>query len=76
MLDLAAEQPADGLQPGVRVWRYVHSRARSDVMRAVVVGEAPGTDQGPLSLWKGAADPDGARPTKGHLPRMQDAGET
>ena len=76
VLDLAAEQPADGLQPGVRMRRNVHARARSDVVRTVVVGEAPRADERSLPLWQGAADPDGPRPAKGHLARMQHTGET
>ena len=50
VLDLAGEQPADGLQAGVRVRGHVHAAGVSDVVGAVVVGEAPGADQGPGSL--------------------------
>ena len=34
-----------GLQAGVRVRRHVHPGARPDVVRPVVVGEAPGADE-------------------------------
>ena len=55
VLDLAGEQPADGLQPGVRVRRHVHAAGAGDVVRAVVVGEAPGADQRALPLRAGCA---------------------
>src|SRR5215207_2161337 len=45
MLHLAAEQPTDGLQSGVGMWRHVHPRAAAHVMGAVVVGETPRPDQ-------------------------------
>ena len=69
------EQPADGLQPGVRVRRHVHADAVADVVRAVVVGEAPRADQRPLPLRQRASHPDGARPAQRDFPGMQHAGE-
>src|SRR3712207_7799928 len=53
---LAREEPADRLQTGVRVRRDVHPAGAGDVVRSVVVGEAPRTDQGTGPLWEGAAD--------------------
>ena len=53
MLDGAFEQPADGLQPGVRVGCDVHSAGDGDIGRAVVVDEAPGADEGTLTLRQG-----------------------
>jgi hypothetical protein len=41
VLDLAGEEPADGLQPGVRVRGDVHLH----VVRPVVVAEAPRADE-------------------------------
>ena len=55
MLHLAAEQPTDGLQSGVRMRRHVHPGAASDVVRTVVVGETPRPDQRPLALWQRAS---------------------
>ena len=75
MLDLAFEEPADGLQAGVRVRRHVHAGAIADVVRPVVVGEAPRPDQGSLALRQGAAHADGARAAQRDFSRMQDAGE-
>src|SRR6476469_10066327 len=75
MLDLAFEEPADGLQAGVRVWWHVHSGAIADVVRPVVVGEAPRADQGPLAPRQGAAHADGARTAERDFSRMQDAAE-
>ena len=54
VLDLAGEQPAHRLQPGVRVRRDVHATGAGDVVRAVVVGEAPGADERALALGEGA----------------------
>ena len=39
----AVEQPAHGLQAGVRVRRHLHARVAADVVGPVVVDEAPGT---------------------------------
>ena len=46
-----------------------------DVVRAVVVGEAPRADQRPLPLRQGASHPDGARPAQRDFPGMQHTGE-
>ena len=45
VLDLAGEQPAHGLQAGVRMGGHVHPGARRYVVGAVMVGEAPGADE-------------------------------
>ena len=50
VLDLAGEQPAHRLQPGVRVRRDAHAAGVGDVVGAVVVEEAPGADQRALPL--------------------------
>ena len=70
MFHLAAEQPADGLQPGVRMWGNVHPRAAADVVGPVVVGEAPRTDQRTLPLGQRPSHPDGARAAERHFSRM------
>jgi len=56
VFDLAVEQPADGLQRRVRVRRHVHAAGRLHEVGPVVVGEAPGADEGALQLWERAAD--------------------
>ena len=72
VLDLAAEQPADGLQPGVWMGCDVHATAGPDVVGTVVVGEAPRADQRALPLRQGPAH--GHRPgaAQGDRPRCQD----
>ena len=70
-----AEQPADRLQPGVRMRRHVHAGAAADVVRPVVVGEAPRPDQRPLPLRQGAPHPDRPRTAQRHVRGMQHAGE-
>ena len=50
VLDLAGEQPADRLQPGVRVRRHDHPARGVDLVGTVVVHEAPGSDQRALPL--------------------------
>jgi hypothetical protein len=76
VLDLAAEQPADRLQPGVRMRRHVHARPGSDVVRTVVVDEAPRSDERALALWQGPAHPDRPRTTQRDLAGMQHTGES
>src|SRR3712207_1236629 len=68
VLDLAREEPADRLQTGVRVRRNVHPAGAGDVVRSVVVGEAPRTDQGTGPLWEGAADRHRPRTAERHRP--------
>ena len=72
VLDLAGEQPADGLQPGVRVGRDVHAAGAGDVVRAVVVGEAPGADQRALALREGAPHGHRARAAEGDVAGFED----
>ena len=45
MAHLAGAQPADRLQPDVRMRRHLHPRPGRDVVRAVVVDETPRPDQ-------------------------------
>jgi hypothetical protein len=45
VVDLALEQPGDGLQAGVRVRRHLHPGGGGDVVGAVVVDERPRADQ-------------------------------
>ena len=66
---LAAEQPGDGLQAGVRVRRHDH--AGVGVGRAVVVEEAPGADGADLAVRQGPADHEGADAAEGDLARDQ-----
>jgi hypothetical protein len=75
VLHLAAEQPADGLQPGMRMRRHIHARTVAKIMWSVVVGEAPRPDERPLPLRQRAADPNRPRPTQRYLARMQHASE-
>ena len=70
----AFEQPADGLESGVRMRRDVHPDA-AHLVRPVVVGETPRPDQRPLPLWQRAAHADGPRTAQRHFPRMQHTGE-
>ena len=69
VLDLAGEEPAHGLQPGVRVRRDRHPAGVRDGIGPVVVGEAPGADQRPLPRGQGAPDLHGPQATEGHHPR-------
>ena len=55
------DQPADRLQPGVRVRRHLHAGRAADVVGPVVVDEAPGADHPPR--------PVGQRPGDRHRPR-------
>src|SRR5699024_783469 len=57
---VSLEQPADGLQTGVRVRGDLHTAGARDVLATVVVGEAPGSD-GPAPALR-QAPPDGHRP--------------
>jgi hypothetical protein len=70
MLHLAAEQPTDGLQPGVRMRRNVHARTVAQIVWSVVVGEAPSADERPLPLGQRAPDPNCPRPAQRYLTRM------
>src|SRR5207344_1587380 len=70
--DLTGEQPAHGLEPGVRVGRHVHPTCGADVVRAVVIGEAPGADEGALSLGQGPADGHGPRASERYVAGLED----
>lgn len=61
VLDLPAEQPAHRLQSGMRMRCDIHPARAADIVGAVVVGETPGTDEGPGSLRE--------RTSHGHRPR-------
>ena len=66
VLDLAGEEPAHRLQPGVRVRGDRHAAGVGDLVGAVVVDEAPRADQRPVALRQRAA--------YGHRPRPARAG--
>ena len=72
VLDLTGEQPAHRLQPGVRVRRHVHPAGDGDVVRPVVVGEAPRADERSAALGKGAADGHRAQPAERDVARGDD----
>ncbi len=72
VLDLSAEQPAHRLQSGVRVGGDVHAAGPGDVVGAIVVGEAPGADEGPGPLRQGAPHPHRARAAERHVTRGED----
>src|SRR5699024_5814880 len=57
---VSLEQPADGLQTGVRVRGDVHTAGGRDVVGTVVVDEAPGADERAPALRQGPLD--GHRP--------------
>src|SRR5699024_11192545 len=65
--DLALEEPGDGLQPGVRMGRYIHAAGDRDIIRAVVVHEAEGPDEAALTLGEGAVDGHGTWSTERYL---------
>jgi hypothetical protein len=67
MLHSPTEQPTHGLQSGVWMRRDVHARGHG----AVVVDEAPRTNQRALSLRKRALHPERPRPAQRNLSRMQ-----
>jgi hypothetical protein len=75
MFHLTAEQPTDGLQSGVRMRRHVHARAATHVVRTVVVGETPRTDQRALALRQRTSHLDRARSAQRHLAWVQHSGE-
>ena len=72
VLDLAGEQPADRLQPGVGVRRDDHPAGLVDLVGAVVVGEAPRADQGALALREGTAYAHRPEAAEGHVSWGQD----
>jgi hypothetical protein len=71
VFDLPAEQPAHRLQAGVRMRGDVHTARRGDVIRTVVVREAPGSDQRPGPLRQRPPYAHRTRAAQGHLPRRQ-----
>jgi hypothetical protein len=52
----ALKQPADGLQADVRMGRDLHTGTPADLVRAVVVEEAPGADGAQRPLRQQPAD--------------------
>jgi hypothetical protein len=74
VLDLAGEQPADGLQTRVGVRRDDHATGGVDLVGSVVVGEAPRADQGALALWEGTAHTHRPQSAEGYVARGQDLG--
>ena len=72
VLDVAVQQPGDGLQADVRVRRHVHAHGlRRGVGRTEVVDEAPGPDRPDLAVGQRAAHEHGAGPSQGHLARLE-----
>ena len=69
MLDLALEEPAHGLQPGVRVRRHDHAAGCRDVVGSVVVGEAPRADRRAAALGERAPHVHRARTAERHVAR-------
>ena len=67
VLNGAFEQPAHGLQSGVRVRGDVHAAGDRDIGWPVVVDEAPGADEGALPLRQGAAHDHRPRPAERNL---------
>ena len=73
VLDLAGEQPADRLQTGVRVGGHDHAARLGDVVRAVVVEEAPGADHGAATARQRAPYVHRAQAAERHLARLDHA---
>lgn len=72
MLDQALKEKRDGGQARVRVPRYCRATRGANIVWAVVVEEAPGANQGALTLRQGAPGSHGARATQRHLPCSDD----
>ena len=72
VLDLAGEQPAHRLQPGVRMGCDLHPAGLPDVVGPVVVEEAPGSHQRPPAGGERTPDPHRPQPTQGHLTRRDE----
>ncbi|MFK4541585.1 hypothetical protein RKD29_001181 [Streptomyces tendae] len=72
MFDLSAEQPAHRLQTGVRMRGQVHATRRGDIVRTVVIGEAPGADERALPLGQRPPHAHGAWTAEGDLSSRQD----
>jgi hypothetical protein len=70
MVDIAVEQPADGLQTDVRVRRHCHARPISDVIGPVVIDEAPGANQAPAEVRQ--QPPHYRAATQAHLAALED----
>ncbi len=73
VLDLAGQEPGDGLQPDVRMGWHDHppGARRRDVHRTVVVDEAPGPDRADAAVRERAANQDPPRPAQRHLAGQQ-----
>jgi hypothetical protein len=72
VFDLAGEEPADGLKSRVGVAGYLHSTRGTNVVRAVMVKEAPGANEAALALGQGAAYIHGPWPAQRHGPGRED----
>ena len=72
VLDLTGEQPAHGLQSGVRMRRHHHPAGCGHVVRPVVVDEAPRADQRPGPLRQRATHRHRARTAERHHARFED----
>ncbi len=70
--DLALEEPAHRLQPGVRVGWHLHALAARDVVRAVVVAEAPRPHERPGALRDRAPHVHRPRPAERHVARGEE----
>jgi hypothetical protein len=57
------------------MWWHVHAGTGAQVVRTVVVDEAPRADQGTFALRERPSHPDCPWPTQRNLARMQHTGE-
>jgi hypothetical protein len=71
VLELAGEQPANRLEPGVRVRRDEHAAGGGHLIGAVVVGETPRAEQGSSPLRERAPHSHRAHAAEGHLPGVE-----
>ena len=67
--DPPVEQPGHRLQPGVGVRRHLHRSGAADVLRPVVVQEAPRPDGAQVTVREGPADMHRPRPAERHVAR-------
>ena len=72
VLDLPLEQPAHGLQTGVRVRRDRHAAGIGDPLRPVMIGEAPGADQRPGLLRQRPPDRHRPEPAERNVAGFED----
>lgn len=72
VFDGPGEEPAHGLEAGVRVRGYVHSARSRDIIGPVMVDEAPGADERALTLREGPAHGHRPGPAQGDAPGSDD----